>query len=79
MTWASEKGYSQRRACRLVGLEPKTYAMPRGARRRGVAGTAEGTGLGTPAVRIPAPALLLRAGGLGVNWKKSSGSIARKG
>ena len=26
MTWAiEEKGYSQRRACRLVGLEPKTY------------------------------------------------------
>lgn len=26
MTWAiSEKGYSQRRACRLVGLQPKTY------------------------------------------------------
>ena len=26
MTWAiSEKGYSQRRACGLVGLEPKTY------------------------------------------------------
>ncbi|MHC2463507.1 hypothetical protein ACVIHD_002519 [Bradyrhizobium embrapense] len=26
MTWAvDEKGYSQRRACRLVGLQPKTY------------------------------------------------------
>lgn len=26
MTWAIEqKGYSQRRACRLVGIEPKTY------------------------------------------------------
>ena len=26
MTWAIEvKGYSQRRACRLIGLEPKTY------------------------------------------------------
>lgn len=26
MTWAvREKGYSQRRACRLVGLHPKTY------------------------------------------------------
>ena len=26
MTWAvREKGYSQRRACRLVGLQPKTY------------------------------------------------------
>ena len=26
MTWATErKGYSQRRACELVGLEPKTY------------------------------------------------------
>ena len=26
MTWAiSHKGYSQRRACRLVGLDPKTY------------------------------------------------------
>jgi len=26
VTWAiSEKGYSQRRACRLVGLQPKTY------------------------------------------------------
>ncbi len=26
MSWAIEqKGYSQRRACRLVGLEPKTY------------------------------------------------------
>ncbi len=26
MTWAVEqKGYSQRRACRLVGIEPKTY------------------------------------------------------
>jgi putative transposase len=26
MTWAiNEKGYSQRRACRLVGLQPKTY------------------------------------------------------
>ncbi len=26
MTWAiDEKGYSQRRACRLVGLHPKTY------------------------------------------------------
>ena len=26
MSWAIEdKGYSQRRACRLIGLEPKTY------------------------------------------------------
>ena len=26
MSWAiREKGYTQRRACRLVGLEPKTY------------------------------------------------------
>ena len=26
MTWAiREKGYSQRHACRLVGLHPKTY------------------------------------------------------
>jgi len=26
VTWAiEEKGYSQRRACRLVGIEPKTY------------------------------------------------------
>ena len=26
MSWAiQEKGYTQRRACRLVGLEPKTY------------------------------------------------------
>jgi len=26
VTWAiNEKGYSQRRACRLVGLQPKTY------------------------------------------------------
>jgi putative transposase len=26
VTWAiDEKGYSQRRACRLVGLQPKTY------------------------------------------------------
>ena len=26
MTWAIEvKGYSQRRACRLVAIEPKTY------------------------------------------------------
>jgi len=26
VTWAvREKGYSQRRACRLVGLHPKTY------------------------------------------------------
>ena len=26
MSWAiEEKGYSQRRACRLIGLEPKTY------------------------------------------------------
>ena len=26
MTWAiEEKGYSQRRACSLVGLQPKTY------------------------------------------------------
>ena len=26
MTWAiNEKGYSQRRACRLVGLQPKTH------------------------------------------------------
>lgn len=26
MTWAiEEKGYLQRRACRLVGLQPKTY------------------------------------------------------
>ncbi len=26
MTWAiDEKDYSQRRACRLVGLQPKTY------------------------------------------------------
>jgi putative transposase len=26
VTWAiSEKDYSQRRACRLVGIEPKTY------------------------------------------------------
>ena len=26
MSWAiKEKGYTQRRACRLVGLEPKTY------------------------------------------------------
>ena len=26
MTWAiDQKGYSQRRACKLVGLQPKTY------------------------------------------------------
>lgn len=26
MSWAiEEKGYSQRRACGLIGLEPKTY------------------------------------------------------
>jgi hypothetical protein len=26
VTWAiDQKGYSQRRACRLVGLQPKTY------------------------------------------------------
>ena len=32
MTWAmDEKGYSQRRACALVGMEPKTYRYPRGA------------------------------------------------
>jgi len=26
VTWAiDQKGYSQRRACKLVGLQPKTY------------------------------------------------------
>ena len=26
MSWAiDEKGYTQRRACRLVGMDPKTY------------------------------------------------------
>ena len=34
MTWAiDQKGYSQRRACRLVGIEPKTYRYR--ARRAG--------------------------------------------
>ena len=33
MTWAiKEKNYSQRRACRLVGLQPQTYRMPRQGR-----------------------------------------------
>ncbi len=30
MNWAMEqKGYSQRRACKLVGIEPKTYYVSR--------------------------------------------------
>ena len=35
MTWAiEEKGYSQRRACGLVGLDPKTYRYRVAASRR---------------------------------------------
>ena len=46
MTWAiEEKCYSQRRACGLVGLDPKTYPLcvkATGRYRR--AGASEGTG-----------------------------------
>ena len=54
MTWAvEEKGYSQRRACGLVGLHPKTY---RYASKRpgdeGPAGQAAGAGVAAPAVRL---------------------------
>ena len=29
VTWAiDEKGYSQRRACALIGIAPKTYRLP---------------------------------------------------
>ena len=46
MTWAiEEKNYSQRRACRLVGIEPKTYRYAsRRAGRHGDQGAAARTG-----------------------------------
>ncbi len=35
MTWAiEEKSYSQRRACSLIGLDPKTYRYAASLRRR---------------------------------------------
>ena len=65
MSWAIEdKGYTQRRACGVVGLEPKTYryASTRpddGALRERLKALAR-----TPAVRIPAAAYSAAAGGL---------------
>ena len=56
VTWAiEEKSYSQRRACGLVGLHPKTYryasTRPDDAR---LAAAAEGAGVAATAVRLPA-------------------------
>ena len=58
MSWAiEEKGYSQRRACRLVGLEPKTYRYASTRPDDGaLRAAAEGIGFGTTPVRLPAPA-----------------------
>ena len=58
VTWAiKEKGYSQRRACGLVGLQPKTYryASKRSGRWR-LRKRLQGIGFATPAVRLPASA-----------------------
>lgn len=72
MSWAiEEKGYSQRRACGLIGLEPKTYryASTRGddaavrVRLRGLAG--ERRRFGYRRLLI-----LLRREGLALNHKK---------
>ncbi|AMB44822.1 transposase [Methylobacterium sp. AMS5] len=72
MSWAiEEKGYSQRRACGLIGLEPKTYryASTRGddaavrVRLRGLAG--ERRRFGYRRLLI-----LLRREGLTLNHKK---------
>ena len=65
VSWAiEEKSYSQRRACGLVGLEPKTYRYASTRPDDGaVAAAAEGTGFGAPAVRLPAPAPVLAPGG----------------
>lgn len=81
MSWAiHEKSYTQRRACRLVGLEPKTYryASTRpddGALRQRLKELAsERRQFGYRRLH-----LLLRREGVVLNWKSCTGSIARKG
>lgn len=72
MTWAiEEKGYSQRRACRLVGIEPKTYryrsrrSADDALRRRLHELAAERRRFGYRRLLI-----LLRREGIGVNHKR---------
>ena len=81
MTWAIEKkSYSQRRACGLIGLDPKTcrYASRRSddveirERLKTLAGQRRRFGYG----RLH---ILLRWEGVALNHKKLSGSIGRSG
>ena len=81
MTWAIEKkGYSQRRACGLIGMEPKTYryasARPddAGVRARLRALAAERRRFGYRRLHI-----LLRREGVVLNHKKLFRSIERNG
>lgn len=72
MTWAIEnKGYSQRRACGLVGMEPRVYRYRSsrpddlGLRRRLWELAAERRRFGYRRLH-----LLLKREGVAVNWKK---------
>ena len=63
VTWAiDEKGYSQRRACALIGIAPKTYryTTSRGDDRR-VPRAAAPPCCRTPSVRLSAPAARWRS------------------
>ena len=72
MSWAiQEKSYTQRLACRLVGLEPKTYSYAStrpddGAFRRRL------KELASERRRFGYRHLLLRREGVVLNWKKLS-------
>ena len=79
MTWAIEnKDYTQRRACRLVGMEPRVYryrsSRPDDAdlRKRLRELAAERRRFGYRRLH-----LLLKREGVAVNWKSSTGSIAK--
>ncbi len=72
MSWAIEtKGYSQRRACGLVGIDPRVYRYrstredDAGLRSRLKALAAERRRFGYRRLHI-----LLRREGVDVNWKK---------
>lgn len=81
MNWANtEKGYSQRRACALVGIDPRVYQYrsTRGEdgalRQRLRELSAERRRFGYRRLQF-----LLRREGWEVNWKSSTASTARNG